>query len=598
MFPYPTPTPVEFEPLGSSSPTAIIIAWVLTAFLPIPLILLITILRYSPDLLPKLLSWYPLLRQRCPGTSATDGENPSTPSSRTLTVSNRTSQTLTVPSHRPSTPARNGDSHEDPFSFSPRTPVNSLDATRKSPQTPLKCKTSPVSTHTPGSSKSNAPSPLASSFESPKRLVFLGPPSLLSSPRKKPYARLSDGSSPRKQPVVNPPASPRTVQRHRLEHRLLISAVLFGLVFAMYLLEGFSIAAAQRFAHARVLSQPNGKGGLGEGKEDERWLVPWTIYIFLQGAMVTGCAWMVWVIRRELRQSGRKWTSDKGKGVELGSVSPRSKRTEEEESFLLDGEGELIIGNDAAKAGDQHEPRGEEKEQEEEEPDWQSLGFHPTFTSSIQPAAAATSSPPSSSNPLGKKPAPTTPRKLSKSRRRPVNSPPNLHHSVGESSGSRAAAAAASSSPGSGSGSSSSNPLSAFALATSFIPENSGAWWLNPLNAGDEGGKNSWAQEEADLDHTGKGKGKEAATTTVEQEQQQEEDEEEHGGDIELQPLAARELLTGIDLSKRYRFSDGLAYPLLPLRPRKANDGGGGQRRRQQQQQQQQQPDESRILRN
>ncbi|KAI4089795.1 MAG: hypothetical protein LQ344_005160 [Seirophora lacunosa] len=445
-----------------------------------------------------------------------------------------------------------------------------------------------MSTHTPGSSKGNAPSPLASCFESPRRLAFLDPPSLLSSPRKKPYARLSDGSSPRKQPVVDPPASPRTIQRRRLEHRLLISAILFGLVFAMYVLEGFSIAAAQRFAHARVLSQPNGKGGLGEGKKDERWLAPWTIYIFLQGAMVTGCAWMVWVIRRELRQSDRKWTSDKGKGVELGSVSPGSKRTEEEESFLPDGEGEPITGTDAAKARDQ---RGEEKgqEEEEEEPDWQNLGFHPTFAASIQPAAAAaaTSSPPRSSDPSGKKkPAPPAPRKLSKSRRRPVNSPPNLHHSVGESSGSRAATAAApasSSSPGSGSGSasSSSNPLSAFALATSFIPEKPGAWWLNPLIAGgEEGGKNSWGQ---DLDPTGKGKGKETATTTTTTLEREEDAEEQAGeeGDIELQPLAPRELFTGIDLSKPYRFSDGLAYPLLPLRPRKTSNASGQQQQQQ-----------------
>ncbi|KAL9022331.1 MAG: hypothetical protein Q9185_000446 [Variospora sp. 1 TL-2023] len=600
IVPYPTPTPVEFGPLGDSSPTAIIIAWVLTAFLPIPLMLLVTIFRYSPDYIPNVLSRCPLPRQlRANGSSGgTPTANPSTPSSRTLTVSNRSSDTLpvVVPGQCPSTPSRDGHGHEDPFN--PRTPIHSLEMNRKSSETPSKSTPSPpMSVGSPSHPKSNntAASPLASCFESPKHLGFLEPPGLLSSTGKKPYTRLSDGSSPRQQSVVQPPATPHMIHRRRLKHRLLISTILFGLIFAMYVLDGFAIAAAHRFAHVRVLSRPNGTGGLGAGKEDERWLAPWTIYIFLQGSMVAGCAWMVWAMRRELRHCDEKWTSEKGKGVVVdnkpddddgifvrGSVSPpRSKSVddEEEERFLPPP------------------PPPPEGEGEEEEPDWRRLGFHPTFASE-QLALSSPSTP--------SKPAPASTVSLKSKSRRGVNRPTttNLHYSVGESSSSSsrgAATASSSSSPGSGS----SNPFSAFTLPAA-AGRSSGAWWKHhrsnrgyktareedeeedpwrqilpsPLTTtgDDERGGNSWAQEvqrEADLRMSrsrSKGKGKEIIP---EQEQEQElrdeeEEEEEQEEGFELKPVVPRELLTGIDLSKPYQFTDGLAYPLFPLKAKPA----------------------------
>ncbi|KAI4140951.1 MAG: hypothetical protein LQ341_003647, partial [Variospora aurantia] len=604
IVPYPTPTPVEFGPLGYSSPTAIIIAWVLTAFLPIPLMLLVTIFRYSPDYIPNLLSRY-----RANGSPGTPTANPSTPSSRTLTVSNRSSDTLSVPvpGQCPSTPSRDdGHGHEDPFN--PRTPIHSLEMNRKSSETPSKSITSPpMSVGSPSHPKSNntAASPLASCFESPKRLDFLEPPSLLSSPGKKPYTRLSDGSSPRQPSVVQPPATTsHTIHRRRLKHRLLISTILFGLIFAMYVLDGFAIAAAHRFAHVRVLSRPNGTGGLGAGKEDERWLAPWTIYIFLQGSMVAGCAWMVRAMRRELRHCDEKWTREKGKGVVddnkpdddgivvRGSVSsPRSKSAdeEEEERFLPpppppEGEGEPIIIRDTAKA-DQNGREEDEEEEKEKEPDWLRLGFHPTFASEN----LALSSP---SNPSKPAPASTVVSSKSKSRRG-VNrrTTTKLHYSVGESSSSsRGAAAASSSSPGSGSGSG--NPFSGFTLPAA---ERSGAaWWkhhrsnrgyktprgyngeeeeedpwrqilpspLTTTTGNDERGRNSWAQEvqrEADLRMSrrsksrSKGKGKEEEETIPEEPEQEqelrddeeeEEEQEEEGGGFELKPVVPRELLT------------------------------------------------------
>ncbi|KAI4284579.1 MAG: hypothetical protein L6R35_004874, partial [Caloplaca aegaea] len=651
IVPYPTPTPVEFGPLGYSSPTAIIIAWVLTAFLPIPLMLLVAIFRFSPRYIPDLLSRYPLLpRQlRTNGSSGgTPTANPSTPSSRTLTVSNRSSDTLpvVVPGQCPWTPSRDdGHGHEDPFN--PRTPIHSLEMNRKSSETPSKSITSPpMSVGSPSNnSKSNntAASPLASCFESPKRTDFLEPPSILS---KKPYTRLSDGSSPRQPSVVQPPAAtPHTIHRRRLQHRLLISTILFGLVLAMYVLDGFAIAAAHRFAHVRVLSRPNGNGGLGAGKEDERWLAPWTIYIFLQGSMVAGCAWMVWAMRRELRHCDEKWTREKGKGVVVdndnnkpdddgivvrGSVSPpRSKSADEEEGerFLPpppppppEGEGEPVI-RDAAKA----DQNGRE-EVEEEEPDWLRLGFHPTFASE----QLALSSPSTPSRPA---PASTVSSK-SKFRRGVNRRTANLHYSVGESSSSsRGAAAASPSSPGSGS----LNPFSAFTLPAA--ERSSGAWWkhhrsnrgykkpreedeeedpwrqilpspLTTMGNDERGGGNSWAQEvqrEADLRMSrsrsrSKGKGKEEEETIPEPEQEQklrdeEEEEEQEEGGFELKPVVPRELLTGIDLSKPYQFTDGLAYPLFPLKAKRpevraSNSNGGGDHHyhHHQQQQQQQQP--------
>ncbi|KAI4139165.1 MAG: hypothetical protein L6R39_006440, partial [Caloplaca ligustica] len=569
--PYPSPTSVTPGPLGHSSPAAIIIAWVLTAFLPIPLIVLIVLLRYFPDSLTELLSRYGLpfqqLAKRPPGFSRVNSIPPSSPSSRILTVSNRNSQTLTVPSYGFSTPTQDG--HRNQGSFSPRTPQNSVAISYESPGTPTKSKTPSKSTGSPyeaGKNASNALNFLPSCFESPKRLAFLEPPSIHSTPRKKSYARLSTSSSLsslRKPSIVNPPATPHVLWSRRLKHRLTTSVISFGLVFAMYVLEGLSIAAAQSFAYVRILSQSGGNGGLGEGKEDERWLIPWVIYIVLQGSLVMGCAWVVWEMRQELKQADRKWRSEKGKGVQRPKdvLSNPSKNHDKVERFLPD------YGHEpTANVGQ----LGTEEEQVDE-PEWRTLGYHPTFAAIQSPTSSSTTASPNPRSTLSE-----------------------LHRQISHSLNSNGEGS--SRCPPSPPTAGSSTPFHASPLPVAFLREKARPWWAERSRAeielqqkntssrwrseNDEPRKedrmallreellgvpskrsDSWTQEvevevgEETVPTPGKGKGKAEAEGTMES--------------IELTPQLPREFVTGIDLGKAYRFSDGLAYPLLPLPSRK-----------------------------
>ncbi|KAL8711256.1 MAG: hypothetical protein Q9225_007159, partial [Loekoesia sp. 1 TL-2023] len=550
--------PNDVKRFGSISSNAIIIAWVLTAFLPLPLMISIVTLRYFPNALSRLLFRYPLRTKRYgnrqSGSSLTTGHSVSTPSSRTFTVSNTSSQTLPVLGHRPASPLQGGSGNGD--SLSPRTPRNSLATRVGSPRTPPKSNPTPQST---GTTKEDSPgndhalSRLPSAFESPKRLSFLEPSSLSSSPRKKAYVRLSPGK-PRNKTVIDSPVTSHAVQRRRLKRRFLISAILLGLIFAMYVLEGFTIAAAQGYAHARVLSQANGKGGLGNGKEDERWLIPWVIYVFLQGGLVLGCAWMVWGMKQEVKLLDQKWRSEKGKGVKKSddvvaqNTDLQTTMTEgETEHFLPKTEDVFEEGRE----GHGQTEDDETKEGEEEEPEWQSLGYHPTFdsldtpttltdlpntkatSSSSQDLHTATSNP----NPLGE------------------GSSQGSYYSVGYNP-------------------STTPPASSFPI--SFLPDKVGSWWAERSHAetelqrqdsrskrwgweseNDEPTKedriallreellgkacdterrNSWAQDaEEEIEReeeTGKGKEK----------------EQDKAEEVELTTHVPRELLTGINL--------------------------------------------------
>ncbi|KAL8763272.1 MAG: hypothetical protein Q9184_000912 [Pyrenodesmia sp. 2 TL-2023] len=592
IVPYPFPPPPSVATLGHSSPTAIIVAWVLTAFLPIPLIVLIVVLRYFPDTLPIWLSQSPFpswWRGKKPlSSSSSSGVTNATPSLSTLTVSNRTSQTLNGANYATSTPTRDGISVRG--SLSPGTPQNSIETNYESPKTLSKSRTFSNTTDSPskpGTNHSLALHQLPSCFESPKRLNFLESRDIPTTPRKTPSTRLSIPRSPGKQPLIDARATPHTLQRRRLKHRLLTSAILCVLIFSMYVVEGFAIAAAQTFAHARVLSHSDGKGGLGEGKENEAWLIPWVIYIVLQGGMVVGCAWMVWGLKRELMTTDREWKSEKGKGVERpdvivlqGRTSRSSNTNAEEERFLPNNEAEMSgdLANSAAKV----EPEGQE-------PEWQTLGYHPTFDS-------FSNRPDTNSAPIFQQFC------------QHERSDPNLN---GEGSSRDFF------SPGS----SSSAPFPSCSLSLSFLPKKANPWsaershaeislqrrnkgaskwsWPSAItnankspSAEDQTAllqssllgsnkdaserRNSWALEQSffssssDEEETpstsNKKKGKGKAKTIHPEEEEEEEIEPE---ETELTPHLPRSFLTGINLSQPYHFSDGLAYPLLPLAPRK-----------------------------
>ncbi|KAL8921534.1 MAG: hypothetical protein Q9208_005688 [Pyrenodesmia sp. 3 TL-2023] len=506
----------------------------------------------------------------------------------TLTVSNRTSETLNGPNHGTSTPTRDGISVRG--SLSPGTPQNSIETSYESPKVLSKSRTlsNPTdSPSNPGTYQSLALDQLPSSFESPRRLESLEPRGIPTTPSKKPYTRLSINRSPPKLPLVDAPATPHTLQRRRLKHRLLTSAILCLLIFSMYVLEGFAIAAAQTFARVRVLSHSDAKGGLGEGKESEKWLIPWVVYIFLQGGMVAGCAWMVWVLRRELMTMDREWKSEKGKGVERpdvialqGRTSRSSNTNAEEERFLPDNGAEISgeLANSAAKL-----------EPGKQEPEWQTLGYHPTFDSS------SSNRPDTDSTPISQQ----------------FYQHERLNRNLNGEGSSRGF-----SSPGS----SSSTPFPSSPLPISFLPGKANPWsaershveislqrknrdtskwsWpsatfnankspsvedqsallqsslLGPHNPASER-RNSWAQEQSSFSSSSSDEERKPSTKNRKKgkakakNQRPKGKEEEEPEEIELTPHLPRCFLTGINLSQPYHFSDGLAYPLLPLPPRK-----------------------------
>ncbi|KAI4251587.1 MAG: hypothetical protein L6R42_008326, partial [Xanthoria sp. 1 TBL-2021] len=215
--------------------------------------------------------------------------------------------------------------------------------------------------------------------ESPKCLSFLEPPSVTSTPRKS-YSRLPS-NNPRKSSVPCLEIAPTPVVRYRRLRKLfLVSAFLLFLVSALYVLEGFAIAAAQDYAHVRVLSHANGKGGLGKGKENEKWLIPWSVYLVIEGGLMLWAVWMVNGSRRMARKSaldrdGRKEDDNKrpredGSGdIELQDFG----NDEEEETFLTANQtGHEDVFRDELNG------RANNTMDEEEEKEWKALGFYRT----------------------------------------------------------------------------------------------------------------------------------------------------------------------------------------------------------------------------
>ena len=381
--------------LAHSRLNVIIITWVLTAFLPLPLIIFIITFRYFPGSVSRVFSLCSCARRRRRrGPSLSSG--PSTPSSKTLTVSNispNTAQNVDIHSRTP--PNNNG---LRPLFLSPgtSTPRNSI--TRTSGDMISPC----ARTRGPGSGGKlrkdiihDSPPRLCPAFESPTRLNYLEPLNLSTTlTRQSKYRRLSEpapapdvttvsSSRPIEKEAL---AAPHSTQLHRLKRRSIVSAVLFSIVLALYILEGFAVLAAQNYAHARILLLPDGSGGVGKGTENEKWMVPWAIYVLVQGGLVVYCAWLVWTMRCEEKQSDREWAKKTSKGKEDKEVLGEDGNGDIELGVLRSrgqGEGDAFLAgdNDGAADGNIFDDGNipDTKTEEEGEPDWRTLGFRSTF---------------------------------------------------------------------------------------------------------------------------------------------------------------------------------------------------------------------------
>ncbi|KAL8687111.1 MAG: hypothetical protein Q9218_006623, partial [Villophora microphyllina] len=392
-----------FVTLGHSSPTAIIVTWVLSAFLPLPLIIVVLAFRYSRKSSIGSFLKHPFHKRAA--SKVFSRQFPSTPSSRTLTPSDDSPRSH----HHQVTPSRTG--LVDHVCFSPSTPRNSIAKLPESPRTPYASLRTPHSRGSPKDRKiisNDEPRPLSSAFESPKRLGFLESPSLPKTLQKSSYARLaSENPLEQSRPETDKRlANPHKLRYRPLKRRCIVSAILFVVILAFYVLEGFTIVAAQRYAHVRVLSQANGLGGLGKGKEDEKWLIPWVVYVVIQGGLVLLCACAVWAMRRKPKQLEEDWTTEKRKGVDrlskrlsnreptenvFGDIELQPIKTENERDRLVSSDEDEVQGNTLNKG------KGKEKGiegDEEEEPDWETLGFRPTFESPRLPPEAMLLRPP------------------------------------------------------------------------------------------------------------------------------------------------------------------------------------------------------------
>ncbi|KAL8976254.1 MAG: hypothetical protein Q9205_007699, partial [Flavoplaca limonia] len=265
--------------------------------------------------------------------------------------------------------------------LSPGTPqkLSSDSSQRTGPPT---SKTSPKSNGSPKKSVicSGSSNLFFPASESPKCLSFLEPPSLTSTPRKA-YSRLSPNGTPKRSVASSSKSlqTPDVVRYRRLRTQFLVSAFLLSLVVPLYILEGFAISSAQDYAHARVLTHANGKGGLGKGKEDERWLAPWIIYVVIQGGLMVFALWMVNSTRKiakmlalecaEHKRDDNKRPREDGMGdIEL-------------QDFGIDEENETFLPSDQTGNedvfGDEFNDRVNPMD-EEEEKEWKALGFYRT----------------------------------------------------------------------------------------------------------------------------------------------------------------------------------------------------------------------------
>ncbi|KAL8800525.1 MAG: hypothetical protein Q9182_005125 [Xanthomendoza sp. 2 TL-2023] len=566
-------------PISHSSPIAISFAWALTALVPVPLIVLIFLLCYYPNHLPACLSRAKPPHERRTskrlGFSFSKSRSASTPSSRTLELSHRSSYTLPALSVRPTTPP----GHERiPTNPDPSTPQKSSTDSQENSTTPSTSKTTPNSTTTPWKPNLGYPTPsnlLCPASESPRSLSFLEPTSVSSTPRRS-YPRRPIDEPPKAtaaHAVDSPPAS-RLVQRRDLKRRFLLSAFCLVLVVGLYILEFFAVAAATAFAHVRVLSHAHGKGGLGNGKEDERWLLPWIVYLFVQGPLALASAWMVFRLWRKLKQFDRDFTNEKGKGVEQptedvsGDIELQALGGQENDAFLpTDQEGPEDLPHPVKKG------KGVAA-QDDEEVEWESLGFRRTSASTEQPASSSNTHDAELASALQQSTCFINPNG--------EGSSSGHAYSVGPSFDERDLGVPAAFLPGTVShwrGERSSaeiklqrrNSISRQLRRdsrtdippskhdrTSLLRE--GFTAAPPI--GDT--RNSWEQdgrrvEELSTPETGKGK----ETKPSEPEEPKPPHHHHHPKDP-----PTFDLPTGIDLTVDYKFTDGLAYPLLPLRDR------------------------------
>ncbi|KAL9593131.1 MAG: hypothetical protein Q9179_006083, partial [Wetmoreana sp. 5 TL-2023] len=365
----------------------------------------------------------------------------------------------------------------------------------------------------------------------------------------------------------------------RLKRRLLVSGILFGLILALYVLEGFTIAAAQSFAHVRSLIHAEDIGHPVKGEEDEKWLMPWGIYILLQGGLVVLSACMIWAMGRELKQLDQGCTKEKGKCVKRsddktsgesapGEIELQTINAEDERSRLLpvnedDPEGTAL---------DKGEASGDEVQDEVKEPNWEALGFRPTsnFHSTL-PSAPLTGKPNPASpiiqpyngttiepNPFGEGPsngAPFVPDYRSQSPMYPSSPPvPLLPETTQQWLTERSHAEVKLQrqiSKTKRNGKVSENDAPSREDHVVLLGEQ-----LMANTSADR--RNSWAQEEEHkivmVDESLKGKGKEKEEVKRYEEQHE---------------RSAPDLPSGIELDREYRFIDGLPYPLLLIPSRR-----------------------------
>ena len=588
---------------GHTSLKVIIVTWVLTAFIPLPLIFGIFLIRHFPDSFAglKFSSLFLLARRGNKRSRALSSTNhpASTPSSHTLAGSNVSSYTLPTLNIRSNSPPA-GHFSSPTTHTSSSTPQKSSQDSSRNPTAPA---TSTTSQDSNGSSKKppGSSNPLFPASESPRYLSFLEPPSLTSTPRKS-YSRLPP-NNPRNPSVRSLGVAPTPVLRsRRLRKLFLISAFLLFLVSVLYVLEGFAIAAAQDYAHVRVLSHGHGKGGLGKGKENETWLIPWSVYVFIEGGLVLWAVWMVNGSRKMAKRLAQECAEQKGDDDKKRPKEDASGDIELQD-FGHDDENETFLP--ASQPGPEDvfrpEPNGSSAHDtmdEEEEKEWKALGFYRiserpnvkiSSTKSHKPkliSAHAQDNSSVSANGEGSSSGPSYSRGPSfdgyiDDSGIPL---PDLPGAVKQWRAERSLAEMKIQRRGSDTRDFGTDPEQ----SSSIPPDQDGPVQAHPTAPPPKDLRNSWEQEDDDgtrqripipprksLKGKGKGKAKEkveeqpetpptpAAAAAVKK------NKANAAADNHPQPDP---LPTGIDLNTNYKFIDGLAYPIIPLpqkRPRR-----------------------------
>ena len=161
-------------------------------------------------------------------------------------------------------------------------------------------------------------------------------------------------------------------QRYQLQQRFYVSVVCIVLVFISYVFEGFAIGAAQRFASIRMQMKPHSK------RENVKWLIPWVVYIVIQGGLLILCLKCGWEMRPAAKDFNRERREEGGKLMVRASCNEQNSERILLEEFR-EGRGNDVQqlvktreSQDKSKGKDQEEsPKDEEK--------LQHPGIHPAF---------------------------------------------------------------------------------------------------------------------------------------------------------------------------------------------------------------------------